>query len=245
MVFVWSLLVDGNAAFTLIQVAVNDLLVLALYVPIVILLLGVTDIPLPYGTVAASVALFVAAPMLAAAAVRFVVLRRRGQLALDRVINAFKPVTSAGLLATLVLIFVYQGRTIGDKPVHILRIAVPLLLQTYLIFGVAYGLGYLFRIPHEFLGPASLIATSNFFELAVAVSVSVYGTDSGAALATVVGVLVEVPVMLSLVWLCHRLRPRLDARLMRHMMRPTADAVRESGKTSGGGGGGTHRAGGD
>jgi len=132
---------------------------------------------------------------------------------LDRVIAVFKPVTMAGLLATLVLIFMFQGQTIGAKPLHIVLIAVPLILQTFAIFGITYAVGYFACVKHDLLAPAALISTSNFFELAVAVAVGVYGADSGAALATVVGVLVEVPTMLILVAIANRLKPRLEARL--------------------------------
>jgi arsenite transporter len=193
---------------------VNDLLVLALYIPTMILLLGVSSIALPYDTVAVSVALFIAAPLAVAVAVRLAVLRwGGGQAVLDRVIAFFKPVTMVGLLATLVLIFIMQGPTIGSKPLHILLIAVPLVLQTFAIFAITYAAGYYACVKHDLLAPAALISTSNFFELAVAVAVGVYGADSGAALATVVGVLVEVPTMLVLVWIANRLKPRLDARL--------------------------------
>ena len=188
----------------------NDLLLLALYLPIVSLLLGLTDIPPPYALIGLSVALYLVAPLAAAVAVRFLLLRRPGGAArLDRLIGFLRNATAAGLLATLVLVFVLQGRTIGSKPLDILLVMLPLLCQTAAVFSLAYALGYALRLPHEFCAPAALIATSNFFELAVAVAISVFGADSGAALATVVGVLVEVPCMLALVDVCRRLRPRL------------------------------------
>jgi len=195
-------------------VAVNDLLLLGLYLPIVSLLLGLTDIPPPYGLIGISVALFLVAPLAAAAATRALLLRRPGGGArLARLIAVLRNTTAAGLLATLVLVFVLQGRTIGRRPLHMLLIMLPLLCQTALIFGATYAAGFALRLPHEFCAPAALIATSNFFELSVAVAISVFGADSGAALATVVGVLVEVPCMLALVGVCRRLRPRLDARV--------------------------------
>lgn len=214
MVFVWSLLVGGNGAYTLMQVALNDLIMLALYIPTAMLLLGVSSIPLPYDTIALAVALFIAAPLVLAVACRALAIRHRGEAWLrDVLVARFKPVTMVALLLTLILIFIFQGRTIGEKPLHIVLIAVPLILQTLLIFALAYSVGYATCIAHPLLAPASLVATSNFFELAVAVAISLYGLDSGAALATVVGVLVEVPVMLCLVRVCMWLRPALDRRV--------------------------------
>lgn len=210
MVFVWSLLVGGDPGYTVVQIAVNDLLMLALYLPTVMLLLGVSSIPLPYDTIAVSVGLFIAAPLLVAALTRTLVVRRWGAAALDKLIAWLKPVVPVGLLATLVLIFITQGRTIGDKPLHIVLIMVPLLLQTIGIFALTYVAGYWLCVPHRFLAPAALIGTSNFFELAVACAIYVYGSNSGAALSTVVGVLVEVPIMLVLVKACHWLRPMLE-----------------------------------
>ena len=222
MVLVWSLLVGGNAAYTIIQVAVNDLLTLALFVPIVSLLLGkgVTagDVPPPYKVVTASVLAFVGLPLLVAVFVRLVLVRRLGgraqaQRAIEKVAGAFKPVTLAGLLATLVLVFVFQGALIGSKALHILLIAVPMTLSTAMVWALVYLLGSgLLSMPHELLAPAALIATSNFFELAIAVAVGAFGAASGAALAASVGVLVEVPVMLALVAASNALRGRADAR---------------------------------
>jgi len=222
MVLVWSLLVGGNAAYTVIQVAVNDLLTLALFVPIVSLLLGkgVTagDVPPPYKIVTASVLAFVGIPLLVAVAVRLVLVRRLGgraqaQRAIERVAGAFKPVTLAGLLATLVLVFAFQGAVVGSKALHILLIAVPMTISTALVWMIVYLAGSgLLSMPHELLAPAALIATSNFFELAIAVAVGAFGAGSGAALACSVGVLVEVPVMLVLVSASNALRGRADAR---------------------------------
>ncbi len=148
-----------------------------------------------------------------AALTRVVLLRWKGPGALEAVINAFKPVMPVGLLSTLVLVFIIQGETIGNKPVHILLIMVPLIIMTVLVFAITYFIGYKVCVPHEFLAPAAMIATSNFFELAVAVAIAVYGADSGATLATVVGVLVEVPLMLCLVRLCKALRLPLEQRI--------------------------------
>jgi ACR3 family arsenite transporter len=213
MVFVWSLLMGGDGAYTLMQVAVNDLLMLALYTPTVMLLLGVSSIPLPYATIVIAVVLFIVAPLIISAGIRHFITKYGGLGALDRVIARFKPVTIIALLATLVLIFIFQGQKIGNKPLDIVLVAVPIIMQTVLNFCICYSLGYATCIEHVRLGPASLIATSNFFELAVAVAISVYGLQSGAALATVVGVLVEVPVMLALVKVCNWLRPTLDKRI--------------------------------
>jgi ACR3 family arsenite transporter len=233
MVFVWSLLLGGDGAYTLVQVAFNDLLMLVLYVPTAVLLIGVSDIELPWETIVLAVVLFIVAPLVIAAVVRVAVLRLRGEAFLrDKVVAPFKPLTIVALLAVLVLIFIFQGRTIAEKPLHILLLAVPIILQVLFNFVVTYFIGYRACIEHEKLGPASLIATSNFFELAVAVAISVYGLDSGAALATVVGVLVEVPVMLGLVHVCNYLRPRLERRI-------AAEGKGGAGKVWCGGGGGS------
>lgn len=207
MVFVWSLLVGGNAGYTLMQVAVNDVLVLILYLPTMLLLLNASSIPIPYETIAVSVGLFIVAPLIMSILVRQLSLKYGGEERLNAVIEWFKPVTTMGLLATLVLIFIYQGRTIGNKPLHILLITIPLTIQTVAIFALTYYLGFMVCMESSVLAPAALISTSNFFELAVAIAISVYGADSGASLATVVGVLVEVPTMLVLVKVCKRLEP--------------------------------------
>lgn len=212
MVFVWSVMVGGDPGYTLMQVAVNDAVMLVLYLPTMLLLLNASSIPIPYGTIAFSVALFIAVPLVLAIFTRKFLIRRGGKELLDTVINDIKHIVPVGLLATLILIFIYQGRTIGEKPLHILLIMVPLTLQTVAIFGLTFGLGYWFCLEYVYLCPAALISTSNFFELAVAIAISIYGPDSGASLATVVGVLVEVPTMLMLVWACKRLKPMVDAR---------------------------------
>lgn len=216
MVFVWSLLTGGHAGYTLVQVAFNDLLMLGLYVPICAALIGATNLAMPWDTIAIAVALFIAAPLFIAAVIRAVVLRRpNGKAELDRAMGVFKPVTIVALLLTLVLIFIFQGRVIGERPLHIVLLAIPITIQTVLNFLWTYAFGFATCMPHERLAPAALIATSNFFELAVAAAISIYGLGSGAALATVVGVLVEVPVMLALVWVCNKLRPTLERRIAR------------------------------
>ena len=213
MVFVWSALLGGDAAYTLVQVATNDLLMLALYVPTACLLIGASNIALPWVTIIVSVVLFIVVPLVAAAAVRAAVLRARDEDWLrERIINPAKPACIAALLATLVLIFIFQGAKIAAHPLDILLLAVPIICQCALLWAMCYAAGWATCVPHARLAPASLIATSNFFELAVAVAISVYGLDSGAALATVVGVLVEVPAMLCLVYICQWWKPALDAR---------------------------------
>lgn len=200
MVFVWSHLTKGNPAFTLVQVAVNDLVILALYAPIVAFLLGLSNVPVPLDTLILSVVLFVVIPLSAGFITRVVIVRRRGQEYLEEhVIKKFNPVTVIGLLLTLVIIFSFQGKVIINNSLHIGLIAVPFVIQTFFIFGLAYLAARFFRMPHDIASPAAMIGASNFFELAVAVAISLYGLESGATLAAVVGVLVEVPVMLALV----------------------------------------------
>lgn len=200
MVFVWSHLVKGNAAYTLVQVATNDLLILVAFAPIVALLLGISDISIPWMTLFLSVVLFAVIPLSAGWLSRVVITKNKG---LDYFENEFIPkfssVTVAGLLLTLIIIFSFQGQTIVANPLNIVLIAVPLVLQTILIFFIAYLWAKLWRLPHEVAAPAGMIGASNFFELAVAVAISLFGLKSGATIATVVGVLVEVPVMLTLV----------------------------------------------
>lgn len=200
MVFVWSYLSKGDAAYTLVQVAVNDLIILVAFAPIVAFLLGVGGVTIPWDTLLLSVALFVVIPLVAGVLTRRVVICRYGEIYFNKVfIHKFDDITVIGLLLTLVILFSFQGETILQNPLHILLIAVPLVLQTYLIFVLAYGWAKAWHLPHEVAAPAGMIGASNFFELAVAVAISLFGLQSGAALATVVGVLVEVPVMLSLV----------------------------------------------
>ncbi len=205
MVFVWSRLSNGDAGYTVVQVAVNDLVILFAFTPIVAFLLGVSDVKVPWDTLLLSVALFVVIPLGAGAATRTRLVRRRGREWFETVfLGKFDGITEVGLLLTLVILFSFQGRTILDNPVAILLIAVPLVVQTYFIFAIGYGWARIWRIPHAVAAPAAMIGASNFFELSVAVAVSLFGLSSGAALATVVGVLTEVPVMLNLVWIAKR-----------------------------------------
>ena len=207
MVFVWSHLTKGNPAYTLVQVAINDLIILIAYVPIVGFLLGIGGIQIPWMTLIFSVVLFVVIPLLAGILTRMTVIKNRGTDYFNNVfVNKFNSCTTTGLLLTLIILFSFQGKTILENPLHIAFIAVPLILQTVLIFFVAYGWAKAWNLPHEIAAPAGMIGASNFFELAVAVAISLFGLESGAALATVVGVLVEVPVMLSLVKIANRTR---------------------------------------
>ena len=206
MVFVWSQLVKGDASYTLVQVSVNDLIMVVAFAPIAAFLLGVTDVTVPWETLLLSTVLYVVLPLLAGMATRRG-LRHKPPEALSRLVAQLKPGSVAGLIATVVLLFGFQAGTLVDKPLVIALIAVPLILQTYGIFFIGWWGAKLLRLPHNIAGPACLIGTSNFFELAVAVAISLFGLNSGAALATVVGVLVEVPVMLSLVALVNRWRP--------------------------------------
>ena len=200
MVFVWSHLTKGDAAYTLVQVAVNDLIILVAFAPIVALLLGVGGVTIPWDTLFLSVLLFVVIPLSAGVITRTWVIRQKGIEYFNHVfIRKFDNYTVGGLLLTLIILFSFQGETILNNPLHILLIAVPLVLQTVLIFFVAYGWAKWWKLPHSVAAPAGMIGASNFFELAVAVAISLFGLQSGAALATVVGVLVEVPVMLMLV----------------------------------------------
>lgn len=198
MVFVWSQLVKGDASYTLVQVSVNDLIMVVAFAPIAAFLLGVTDVTVPWATLLLSTVLYVVMPLLAGMATRRA-LRRKPPEALSRLVAQLKPWSVAGLIATVVLLFGFQAGTLIEQPGVIVLIAVPLVLQTYGIFFIGWWGAKLLRLPHNIAGPACLIGTSNFFELAVAVAISLFGLNSGAALATVVGVLVEVPVMLSLV----------------------------------------------
>jgi len=204
MVFVWSQLTRGDATYTLVQVSVNDIIMIFAFAPLVALLLGVTDITVPWETLLLSVVLYVVIPFAAGALTRHrLVAHARhdggGEAAVIRFTGAVRPFSIAGLLATVVLLFGFQGQIILDQPALIALIAVPLIIQSYGIFAVAYAAAWAWRIPFNVAAPCALIGTSNFFELAVAVAISLFGLSSGAALTTVVGVLVEVPVMLSLV----------------------------------------------
>lgn len=203
MVFVWSQLVKGDASYTLVQVSVNDLIMVVAFAPIAAFLLGVTQIAVPWQTLVLSTVLYVVLPLAAGMATRRL-LRRRPAQAVPALVAALKPWSIVGLIATVVLLFGFQARTIVEQPLVIGMIAVPLVLQTYGIFALAWIGARWLKLPHDIAGPACLIGTSNFFELAVAVAISLFGLHSGAALATVVGVLVEVPLMLSLVWFVNR-----------------------------------------
>ena len=205
MVFVWSYLTKGDATYTLVQVALNDLILLVAFVPIVGFLLGIGGVAIPWDTLILSVVLFVVIPLLAGIIVRISVITHRGEdYFKNSFANKFGPVTTIGLLLTLIILFSFQGKTILANPLHIVLIAVPLVAQTFVIFFIAYGWAKAWNLPQNIAAPAGLIGASNFFELAVAVAISLYGLNSGAALATVVGVLVEVPVMLTLVRIANR-----------------------------------------
>ena len=205
MVFVWSQLTRGDPNYTLVQVSVNDLIMVIAFAPIVALLLGVTDLVVPWATLLLSVVLYVVIPLAAGAWTRHLLLRgRNDEAAVQRFTARLKPFSIVGLLATVVLLFGFQGHVILGQPFLILLIAVPLLIQSYGIFAIAYAAAWAWRVPYRVAAPCALIGTSNFFELAVAVAIGLFGLSSGAALVTVVGVLVEVPVMLSLVAFANR-----------------------------------------
>jgi arsenite transporter len=204
MVFVWSNLTRGDPTYTLVQVSVNDVVMVFAFAPIVAFLLGVTDIVVPWDTLLLSVGLYVMLPLLAGYLTRRRLVKKGGEAAVDTFKARVQPFSICGLLVTVVLLFGFQGEVILDRPLVIVLIAIPLLIQTYGIFFVAYGTAKVWGIPFNVAAPCALIGTSNFFELAVAVAISLFGLGSGAALATVVGVLVEVPVMLSLVAFANR-----------------------------------------
>ncbi len=212
MVFVWSYLSDGDAGYTVVQVAINDLVILFAFTPIVGFLLGISDVHVPWDTLLLSVVLFVVIPLALGAVTRSRLIRRRGKEWFEAVfIKKFDGITEAGLLLTLVILFAFQGRVILTNPLAIVLIAIPLVLQTYLIFFIGYGWARAWKVPYEVAAPASMIGASNFFELSVAVAISLFGLSSGAALATVVGVLTEVPVMLSLVRIARATRSSFPA----------------------------------
>ncbi|WP_350978197.1 ACR3 family arsenite efflux transporter [Shewanella sp. AC34-MNA-CIBAN-0136] len=204
MVFVWSQLTKGDANYTLVQVSVNDVIMIFAFAPITALLLGVSDIQVPWETLLISVLLYVLLPLLAGVTTRYLLNRRHGLAAVNSFLATLKPWSIIGLLATVVLLFGFQAEVIVSDPQTIGLIAVPLIIQTYGIFIIAYIAAKWLKLSHNIAAPACLIGTSNFFELAVAVAISLFGLHSGAALATVVGVLVEVPVMLSLVAIINR-----------------------------------------
>ncbi|MFC1767303.1 ACR3 family arsenite efflux transporter [Candidatus Margulisiibacteriota bacterium] len=207
MVFVWSYLTKGNPAYTLVQVAVNDVIILFAFTPIVAILLGISNIIVPYATLFLSVFLFVVIPFSAGFIVRNNVIKRKGlKYFEEEFVTKFGNITVIGLLMTLVIIFAFQGNIILGNPLHIALIAIPLIIQTFLIFFFAYGWAKLWDTTHDIAAPAGMIGASNFFELAVAVAISLFGLRSGATLVTVVGVLVEVPVMLTLVKIANHTR---------------------------------------
>ncbi|WP_158771060.1 ACR3 family arsenite efflux transporter [Paraglaciecola sp. L1A13] len=217
MVFIWSQLTKGDANYTLVQVSVNDIIMIFAFAPISALLLGMSDIQVPWETLIISVVLYVLLPLVAGAMTRFWLNKRTvsgesqtGDARIAKFVSVLKPWSIIGLLATVVLLFGFQAQTILEQPQMIVLIAIPLLLQTYGIFAITYYAAKRLRLPHNVAAPASMIGSSNFFELAVAVAISLFGLHSGAALATVVGVLVEVPVMLSLVYFANRTRQWFD-----------------------------------
>ena len=211
MVFVWSQLTRGDPAYTLVQVSLNDVIMVFAFAPIVALLLGVTNLEVPWETLLLSVGLYVAIPLFVGILIRRVLMASGGEARVSAFLARIKPFSILGLLATIILLFGFQGQVIVERPLIIALIAVPILIQSYGIFALAYGAAFLMKVPHRISAPCAMIGTSNFFELAVAVAISLYGLSSGAALATVVGVLVEVPVMLSLVAFANRTRHRFDA----------------------------------
>jgi ACR3 family arsenite transporter len=208
MVFVWSYLTDGDPAYTLVQVSLNDLIMLVLFAPIVgLLVAGASDLEVPFRVLLTSVVVFIVIPLVAGSVSRFALIRSRGRAWFEgRFLPFFHPVTTIALLLTLVLIFAFQADNLTGRFFHVVLIAIPILIQVYFNSGLTYGLMKVFRIPHAVAAPGALIGASNFFELAVAVAITLFGPDSGAALATVVGVLVEVPVMLSVCAFCNRTR---------------------------------------
>ena len=212
MVFVWSTLTRGDAAYTLVQVSLNDLIMLFAFAPIVVFLLGVSNIQVPWDTVALSVLLYIVIPLAAGYLTRRTLIARHGIEWYDNVfMKRVGPVTPVGLIITLVLLFAFQGDVIIANPLHIVLIAIPLILQTFLIFFIAYGWAKAWKVPHNVAAPGAMIGASNFFELAVAAAIALFGLQSGAALATVVGVLVEVPLMLALVRIANRTRHHFPA----------------------------------
>jgi arsenite transporter len=211
MVFVWSQLTKGDPNYTLVQVSVNDLIMVVAFAPIVAFLLGVTDIAVPWETLILSVVLYIVIPLIAGAVTRQALIAKGGEAAVAKFTARIKPASVIGLLVTVVLLFGFQGPVILAQPLVIALIAVPILIQSYGIFALGYGWAWAWGVPHRVAAPCALIGTSNFFELAVAVAIGLFGLNSGAALATVVGVLVEVPVMLSLVAFANRTRERFPA----------------------------------
>lgn len=211
MVFVWSQLTKGDPNYTLVQVSVNDLIMVVAFAPIVAFLLGVTDITVPWETLILSVVLYIVIPLIAGALTRRALMARGGEAAVADFTARIKPGSVLGLLLTVALLFGFQGQVIIAQPLLIALIVVPIIIQSYGIFALGYAWAFAWRLPHKVAAPCALIGTSNFFELAVAVAIGLFGLNSGAALATVVGVLVEVPVMLTLVAFANRTRDRFPA----------------------------------
>jgi len=211
MVFVWSQLTKGDPNYTLVQVSVNDLIMVVAFAPIVAFLLGVTDITVPWETLLLSVVLYIVIPLIAGTLTRRALMARGGEAAVSGFTARIKPGSVLGLLLTVVLLFGFQGQVIIAQPLLIGLLAVPIIIQSYGIFALGYAWAFAWKLPHRVAAPCALIGTSNFFELAVAVAIGLFGLNSGAALATVVGVLVEVPVMLSLVAFANRTRDRFPA----------------------------------
>jgi ACR3 family arsenite transporter len=208
MVFVWSQMTKGDANYTLVQVSLNDLIMVVAFAPIVAFLLGVTDIAVPWETLILSTVLYVVIPLLAGVVTRAALIRQGGEASVAGFTARIKPASMMGLLLTVVLLFGFQGPVILAQPGLIALLAVPIIIQSYGIFALGYAAAWAWRLPHNIAAPCALIGTSNFFELAVAVAIGLFGLNSGAALVTVVGVLVEVPVMLSLVAFANRTRER-------------------------------------
>jgi len=211
MVFVWSQMTRGDPNYTLVQVSVNDLVMVVAFAPIVALLLGVTEIAIPWETLVLSVVLYIVLPLIAGWWTRKRLTAQGGEAAVSDFTARIKPASMLGLLLTVVLLFGFQGPVILAQPTLIALIALPILIQSYAIFALGYAWAWAWRLPHPIAAPCAMIGTSNFFELAVAVAIGLFGLNSGAALATVVGVLVEVPVMLSLVAFANRTRVRFAA----------------------------------
>lgn len=211
MVFVWSYLTKGNPAYTVVQVATNDLIILVAFTPIVMFLLGVGGVQIPWATLILSVVLFVVIPLTAGVLTRIIMIKKKGEMYFNNTfIPKFSNITTIGLLLTLIIIFSFQGKVILENPLHIVLIAIPLILQTFLIFFLTYFACKIIKLPYDIAAPAGMIGASNFFELSVAVAISLFGTQSPVALATTVGVLVEVPVMLTLVKIANKTQRWFD-----------------------------------
>lgn len=211
MVFVWSKLTKGDSAYTLVQVASNDLIILIAYIPIVSFLLKMGNINIPWGTLLLSIILFIVVPLLLSIITRYIIIKNKGEEYLIKTfIPSFDKYTMMGLLLTLIIIFSFQGEKILEQPIDIILISIPLIVQTLVIFGLTFLIAYLVKLPYSIAAPCGMIGASNFFELAVAVAISLFGLSSGATLATVVGVLVEVPVMLLLVRFANSLQDKFE-----------------------------------